>query len=130
MIKRLYQLNIAPYFSLLLVIIVFGLHACDSSNENTASVKKEEPLVDLNKEFLVFLENYKGSSLLLDFYKTSGKELLWLNNQLELNDRGLQLISYVTHAENFGLSTSFYPKVKNIDSLKGITKDTNPAGWF
>ena len=127
MIKRVYQLNIAPFFFLLIII---GFNACNSTDSNKASVKKHELLIDLNKEFQAFLENNKENSSLLNFYRESGNELLWLNEQLELNNRGIKLVSYVNQAENFGLSANFYDDLENIDSINGIEKDTLLTACF
>ena len=98
---------------------------CVSCTESTSHVvpEKIDPIVELNKDFLQILSSSDTSSI-FDFYRFSGNKTLWLNNDLELNDRGKKLIDIISHAEDFGLFTHHYHLLDSIGQLEGISKDT------
>jgi len=131
MIKKFFQLYTITYSRILILSLIFGLIACNQAEpEKGSSALKSNPLDVLNKEFKSVLENQVDSSFLLDFYKNSGEQLLWLNDNLDLNDRGKLLYSMITHVNDYGLNNKQYPSFVNIDSLNGIAKDTALTSCF
>ena len=132
MIFRYYNLHsIIQYFSFIPLLIIFGLTSCyESKSESKENIQKTNLLDGLNKDFQTMLNQQKDSSCLLECYKISGGELIWLNNSLELNERGDKLYYMITHAEDYGLFSNLYRQINRVDSLVGISKDTLLTSCF
>ena len=84
---------------------------------------------ELNLELKKFIKENENL-LLANFYNNSGGTILWLNDSLHLNERGLKVLNLMTNAENFGLFSKKYKNLDSIQNLSSFSKDTNLTSTF
>ncbi len=119
--------------AIIIVLSIIGLSSCseyDFDSKAGSNIQKNNLLDDLNSDFNILLNNQNDSSYLIEFYKLSGGDLLWLNKDLELNERGKKIFSLMLHSEDYGLFNNLYESIDGLDSLVGISKDTTLTSCF
>lgn len=99
-------------FPLYFILIIFGLISCTKTKESKTNLISE---IDPINEFAVnFKENYSNYNKVLDsFYSLTSHKSIWINDSLQLNERGEDLVKILSNALEYGLD----PKNYLIDSI-------------
>ncbi len=103
-------------FPLYFILIVFGLVSCTEIKDSKPSLISKIDLV--NKFSVNFKENYSNSfqvnnKVLDTFYSLISHKSIWINDSLQLNDRGENFVKILSNALEYGLD----PKNYSIDSI-------------
>ena len=118
------------------IIILFLLFCyCNTQIKNNTSLvqpitlNESTSLDSLNIELATKAAEISNQKL-KTFLEVTECNSIWLNESLELNDKGIELLNLLQHQELQGIKPFSYLSIDSINNMNGITKDTLLTLYF
>jgi L,D-transpeptidase YcbB len=105
-----------PLLYFLTLLLVYSCSLSNSEHTNTIKIDYNESLrVYISGNYKNLQPNFKVQNITLSntnwinkFYKEIKHSPIWINDSLELNKNGIELVELLSSSYNYGLDTSFY----------------------